>query len=237
MYTIPTELNRRLSDWIRIRIAADHAAIASRAYFWRFVAIGLIGLGLGLAIGIGFYGYSFITRNSDNINILGLTFAKALAEAQLRGTTEGTVRLEPSRLTLATGQTVSLSPDSWILLDRSAKVAVDGELKVQVAPTISAPRAIARPSGGVPAITNFTVFKRVPFDKGAVMTGWVFLTSAQKLPTEEYCYYTENTDTPGVNVVLDLGENRQPELPKSTPKNFDVTAAFENCIWFREGAQ
>ena len=65
------------------------------------------------------------------------------------------------------------------------------------------------------------------------MTGWNFLTSSQKSPTEEFCYYSENAETPGVKVDLRLGSNQKPETPKTVPKNFDITAAFNRCVWFR----
>jgi len=80
-------------------------------------------------------------------------------------------------------------------------------------------------------ITNFTVFKRVPFENGHVMTGWVFLTSAQKAPTSQYCYYTENAEASGLDVVLDIAQDQKIEKPKTMPKGFDMLAAFNRCVW------
>src|SRR5262249_36050795 len=57
--------------------------------------------------------------------------------------------------------------------------------------------------------------------------------SAQKSPTDQYCYYTENAETPNVNVVVDLGENNKMVTPSNTPKGFDVASAFNRCVWFR----
>jgi hypothetical protein len=234
MNVIPTELNRGLSGWVRNRIAADHSVIGGQVYFWRFVGVGLAAFGLGAAIGIGFYGYSFVTRNTDKLNMLSSTFSKALADAQLHATAEGTVQIEPREITLAKGQTISLETSSRVLLDPAAKVLVEGDIRVQAPSTISVPRTMTRqPSAGTPTITNFSVFKRVPFEKGAVVTGWNFLTSSQKSPTEEYCYYTVNTDTPGVGISLDIGTNGKPNTPKTVPVNFDIAAAFERCVWFR----
>jgi hypothetical protein len=187
---------------------------------------------LGPLSEIGFYGYSFIGRNSDNINVLSSTFSKALSEAELRATAVGTVQLKPNELSLAKGQTVSIDSQARVLLDPKATVTADGELRVQ-APSVSAPQSVApRPTGNVPNITNFTVFKTVPFDKGSVMTGWIFLTSAQKSPTSQYCYYTEDAETPGLKVSFDLGEDGVPKAPKTTPKGFDVAAAYGRCVWF-----
>lgn len=204
MNVLPTELNLRLSDWVQKRVAADHSVIGGRVAFWQFIAFGLAAFGLGAAAGIGFYGYSFITRNSDNMNILSSAFSKALADAKLQATAEGTVQIEPREIALANGQTISLEPMSRVLLDPAAKVLVEGDVRIQTPPVISVPaRATAtQPTGGVPTITDFTVFKTIPFEKGVVVTGWSFLTSVQKSPTREYCYYTVNTETPGVGVRL-----------------------------------
>jgi hypothetical protein len=230
---IPAELNRRLSDLVRDRIAADGSLIAGRSAFWRLVGVGFLSLGLGTAVGIGFYGYSYVMRNSDNIRTLSSTFAKALNEAHLQAVAEGRVEIDPHELALAKGQTVSIDSNSRVLLDPSARVLADGELQVQV-PSISVPRA-SRPQGGpvVPTITNFEVFKSVPFEKGTVMTGWVFLTSTQRSPTAQHCYYTESAETSEVHIDLALGTDGRRETPKTKPKDFDLDAAFDRCVWFK----
>jgi len=234
MNVVPTDLNRQLSRYLRNRAAAGQYVVAGRACFWRLVGVGLITFGLGTVVGIGFYGYSFLTRNSENVTSLASTFSKALAEAQLHAVGQGTVQLEPHEIRLAKDETITLDSKSRVLLDPAAKVNADGELTVHV-PSVYPTSSAARPRAGnnTPMITNFTVFKKVPFDKGDVMTGWVFLTSTQKSPTEQYCYYTENAEAPGVDVALDLGRNQQPERPKTVPKDFDIAAAFSRCVWFR----
>jgi hypothetical protein len=234
MNVIPTDLNRRLSEWLQNRVTADRSVIAGRVHFWRLIGLGLILFGIGMATGIGFFGYSYIARNSDNLSTLSTTFSKALAEVQLRAMAQGTIEVEPQEISLAKDQTISLDRNSRLLLDPAAKVLVDGDIRVQAPPTISVPQAMPQRSGSrTPTITNFTVFKTVRFDKGMVVTGWNFLTSSQKAPTEEYCYYTQNAETPGVNVDLRLGSNRKPESPQSVPNNFDIAAAFNRCVWFR----
>ena len=65
------------------------------------------------------------------------------------------------------------------------------------------------------------------------MTGWQFLTSTQKLPTHQYCYYTESSDAPGLNVILDIGDDEKMDTPKKVPAGFDMPAAFNKCVWFR----
>jgi hypothetical protein len=71
-----TDLNRRLSEAVSSRFAADRFAIAGQAGFFRLVGLGLILFGVGNALGIGFYGYSFISRNSENLSTLSSTFSK-----------------------------------------------------------------------------------------------------------------------------------------------------------------
>jgi hypothetical protein len=83
-----------------------------------------------------------------------------------------------------------------------------------------------------PTISNFTVFKRVPFEQGMIMTGWVFLTSAQKAPSAQFCYYTQNADTFG-NVDLDIAKDQKMEMPRTIPEGFDILAAFNRCVWFK----
>jgi hypothetical protein len=226
------ELNRRLSDWIRNRISAEGAIVGGRIFFWRFLGLGLVVFGVGIATGLGLYGYAFVKKSTDNISNLSTAFSKALAAAQLHATAEGTVQIEPREISLAKGQTISLEKNASLGLDPGAKIAVDGDIRVQAAPTISIPRSAPQSSAGVPNITNFTVFKSVPFQKGTVMTGWNFLTSAQTYPTQEYCYYTVNAETPGVGVRIELGTNRKLEAPEALPVDFDVAAAFDNCVWF-----
>jgi hypothetical protein len=228
---VPTELNQRLANAVRYSVAADRFYITGKAGFWRFVGVGLVTFCLGCAVGIGFYGYSYVTRNSDTLDILSSAFSKALSEVRLRATAEGMVRLEPREIALAKGQTISLDTNSRLLLDPSAKVLADGELKIQI-PSATSPQGTT-PRSTSKAITNFTVFKSVPFERGLVKTGWNFITSSQKTPTNQYCYYSEKLESPGSNLKVDIGTDRQMKAPKSLPKDFDIAAAFSKCVWFK----
>ena len=233
MNLISTELNQRLASAVRYSVSADRFYISGKARFWRLVGLGLVTFAVGVAAGFGFYGYSYITQNSDALNALSSTLSKALAEVQLRAVAEGTVQLEPNEISLAKGQTISLDPASRVLLDPTAKVRADGEIQIQ-GPSISAggdtPR---RTSSTTPIITNFTVFKRVPFNNGTVMTGWKFLTSAQKLPTSQFCYYTEKLDYSEFEPVVFVGTDEKLDPPIQLPKGFDIDAAFKRCVWFK----
>jgi hypothetical protein len=143
------------------------------------------------------------------------------------------VQLDPHEVALAEGQTVSLASDSRVLLDRSSTVTANGEMKVNISSGFNPPATTARALPKTPLVTNFTVFKRVPFSKGAIMTGWIFLTSAQTSPTHQYCYYTANLETPGFDISVDIGEDGDLTAPKKLPTGFDLGGAFSRCVWFR----
>jgi hypothetical protein len=232
MNLAPTELNLRLAEILQHRVDSDNFEIARKVGFWRFVGFGLVGFGLGAALGAGFYGYSFILRDTVKTDALALTLSKALSEAQLHATAQGTVQVEPHEIAIAKGATVSIDPDSRLQLDSQARILANGEVTVQI-PSMPRAAAPARSSPTRPEIFNFTVFKKVPFDKGVVLTGWKFLTSAQKSPSDQYCYYTENADTPGVGVFIDIATNQRLE-PTAPPKNFDMAEAFSRCVWFQD---
>jgi hypothetical protein len=232
----PTKLNFQWTEAIGNRIAAELSNISGRASFWRSVGLGVIGLGIGSALGLIFAGYSFVTRNSDNQALLSSAIVAALNDVQLRGTAEGTVQLDPHEVLLAKGQTITISPDSRLHLDPNAKVLAEGDIRVQL-PSISVPQAASpRANGKIPTITNFTVFKSVPFDKGSVSTGWIFLTSAQRTPTSQYCYYIERDDDPDVSVKIDIADDGVVE-PSKTSASFDFATAFKKCVWFVKSSQ
>jgi hypothetical protein len=237
MDLIPTKLNQRLSESISKRLSAEMFCISGRTGFWRAIGVGFMGLGLGGAIGLGFYGYSFVSRNSDNLSVLSSAFSKALSDLQIRGNAVGTVEIQPHELPLAKGQTITFDESSRLLLDPSAKILVEGEVKVQT-PTVSVPMSASpRAKSPTPTITNFTVFKSVAFEKGNIFTGWVFLTSAQKFPTSQYCYYTESAENSDVTLRIEVGANEQMASPKTAVNSFNQSAAFARCVWFKKDGQ
>jgi hypothetical protein len=229
-----TKLNLQLADLVRSKSSADQFLISGRSGFWRAIGIGFLGFGIGSALGLAFFGYSFVTRTTDNSELLSKAIIKALGSVQLHGVSEGTVKLESHEIRLAKGQTIAIDSNSRLKLDPSAKVLADGELKVQ-APTISVPQNTSvRNATATPAITNFTVFKSVPFQKGAILTGWIFLTSAQRVPTSQYCYYNENADSSDISVRVNIGNDEKIETPKTPIKAFDIATAFSKCVWFKK---
>jgi hypothetical protein len=227
-----TDLNGKLSELVRDRLGADQFYVAGRAAFWRLVGLGAIAFGLGTACGVALFGYSYIRGNSNNLDLLSSALSKALSEVHWQASATGTVQVEPNTLVLAKDQTVSLDPQSRVLLDPAAAIRADGEITVQ-APSVSAPSnaAVASASSRARVISNFTVFKRVPLNNGYIVTGWIFLTSGQKAPSTQYCYYTRNVDA--FNVDLDIAKDQTLAAPKTVPEGFDVLAAYNRCVWFR----
>lgn len=237
MKIIPSKLNEALASSVESRVAAEMLLIAGKSSFWRAIGVGAISLGLGMAIGLGFYGYSFILGKQKTIELLSSALTKALSEVHLRGTATGSVKFEPRTIALASGQTVALDPTSHVRLDSNAKVLADGEVKIQL-PTISIPQAVAgKPKGVAPTIANFTVFKSVPYEKGTVQTGWKFLTSAQRIPTTQYCYYQEKSDNPDVALRIEVGLDEKVLTSKTLSRSFDIAAAYDKCVWFKKDAQ
>jgi hypothetical protein len=154
----------------------------------------------------------------------------------LHGSADGVVQFDPHEIALAKGQEITFDPTSRLQLDSAAKVIADGDVRIQM-PNISVPQNSApRAKGGAPTLTNFTIFKSVPFEKGVVQTGWKFLTGAQRSPTTQYCYYQEAGDNPDVSVRIDIGLDEKIQQSKSISKSFDIAAAFSKCVWFRKGA-
>jgi hypothetical protein len=231
---IPTPLNRSLAEALSNRVSAELSVVSGRLAFWKAVGIGVLGFGIGVAIGIGFYGYSFIARSSGQMEIFSSAFQKALSAIELHGTADGKIEVTSPELTLAKGATVSFDSSSRLLLDPAAKVIADGEIRVQV-PAISTPRTpTPRNPAQTKTIANFTVFKSVPFDQGNVLTGWIFLTSAQESPTQQYCYYNEKGDNSDLAIRIDLATDGIPETSKNTPKAFDAVTALSKCVWFKK---
>jgi hypothetical protein len=228
----PTEFNRRLSELVRDRRHADQFYIAGRTTFWRLLGLGLLACGLGIAVGLALNGYSYIRGTGDNLGLLSTALSKALSDVRLQASATGTVKIEPNTIALAKDQTVTLDPLSRLQLDPAASIRADGEITVQ-APSVSAPSNATLPSSSAPprVISNFTVFKRVPYENGQIVTGWTFLTSVQKAPSNQYCYYTRSIDE--FIVDLNIAEDQKLETPKKVPEGFDMLAAYNRCVWFK----
>jgi hypothetical protein len=231
---VPTELNRQLANAVQYSVAAESFYITGKTGFWRLIGLGILLFGIGAATGIGFYGYSKISRQSSSMASLTSSFSAALSKAQLKGVAEGTVSVAPNEIRLASGQTISLDPRSQVLLDPKAMVRVQGDINIPI-PSVSMPQnTVGRSAANFPIITNFTVFKSLPYENGEVYTGWKFLTSTQQFPTAQYCYYTEKSETSPLEPVVYIGVDEKLTPPKQLPKGIDISAAFSRCVWFNK---
>jgi hypothetical protein len=159
--------------------------------------------------------------------------ADAIAAALVRGFTEraltvtGEVRLaEPATVTLASPAEVSLAPD--------AAVEARGKVLADPLPHPSAELlAGGRADGETSVVTNFTIFKSVPFQGGSVVTGWRFDSSQDRRPSAQYCYFTQDLGDTDTAVRIALAFDGEPN-PKATPrKGFDPARARQSCIWFQ----
>ena len=203
--------NRVLASAVNARIKSDARLLNARAALYRLAGIGLLCALLGVGIGAAFYGYSYANDPTFPTEKVANTVAAALSKVTLK--TEGTVKLDPD-----------------------AKVEVAGGARSEV-PTPSAAQlgAGAAPESKAAVLTNFTVFKNVPYGSGQVVTGWNFSSSEQKSPNHQYCYYSEQLDGTS-KVTIDLGENGRP-LPQAKARtNVDPSVAYTNCVWFKGGA-
>ena len=215
-------------------MSAEISAVSGRAGFWKAIGVGVLGFGIGTAIGIGFYGYSFVTRTSSQMEVFSVAFNKALSSVELHGTADGKVEVTSPELKLAKDAIVTFDSESRLLLDPSAKVAADGEIRVQV-PAISMPRTpTPKNASQAKTIANFTVFKSVLFEQGSILTGWTFLTSAQESPTVQYCYYSEKGENSDLALRIELATDGVPDANKAAPKAFDINAALARCVWFKK---
>ncbi|NNM71217.1 hypothetical protein [Enterovirga aerilata] len=205
-----TTENRVLASAVNARIKSDARLLNARAALYRLAGIGILCALTGVGIGAAFYGYSY----ANDPTFPTAKVANAVAEALQKVTfkTEGTVKLDPE-----------------------SAIAVNGGRSDVPTPTPAQLGAGAVPESKAAVLTNFTVFKNVPYGSGQVVTGWNFTSSEQKSPSHQYCYYSEQIDGTS-KVTIDLGENGRP-LPQAKARtNVDPAVAYTNCVWFRSGA-
>jgi hypothetical protein len=192
--------------------------------------MGLFAAMLGAGIGVACFGYSYVTDGRAQAQKMADAMVQALERAQL--TTTGDVTLaDGSTVGLEPGTRVVLAPNSTVRVDPSSIVKAPGVVNPDAHSPPASPPVQAQPVPENKVITQFTIFKKVAFDKGEVVTGWNFNNSNQATPTYQYCYYHEKAaDT--VAVVTDLGRDGQIlDDPKARP-GLDLISAFNRCTWF-----
>ncbi|MBV9079060.1 MAG: hypothetical protein JO048_16475 [Methylobacteriaceae bacterium] len=200
-----TAENRVLANAVNARIKSEARRQNAQAAFWRLLGWGALALLSGAGIGAACYGYAYLHPPNSTENV-----AKVVAEALSAVTfkTEGTVKLDPeAKLALATRSDIPT-------------------------PTPAQLGAGATPESKATVLTNFTVFKNVPFGQGQVVTGWNFSSGEQKTPNHQYCYYSEQLDGTS-KVTIDLGENGRALPVTRNRTSIDPTLAVANCVWFK----
>jgi hypothetical protein len=231
MKIVPSRLNAVLGNTLSARIGAETNLIESKQFFVKSVGLGFLGLGAGGALGAILYGYSYVSNARSTTEMLTSALTNSLSKIELHAQAVGNVDISPSELRIAPDQKISLSPQSRLKLDPNAKVLAEGSMRIQL-PTVSAPAPAPKSNARPPTINNFTIFKSVDFQTGKVITGWKFLTSTQKEPTSQYCYYNERGDNSDVAINITFAEDGAIKKDRIPPK-FDVETAFSKCVWFR----
>ena len=137
--------------------------------------------------------------------------------------------------------TVTMSEPGEVVMKKPGEVVMKTPGTVTGTLTGTIPGVVPRPSdqqwnGSNPnpppnnnrVVTNYTIFKSVPFGSGKVSTGWVFSSSEQATPESQYCYYSPN---PGevVREVMTLVSGGQ---ITSYAQQGDGPAQLAQCVWF-----
>lgn len=229
-------LNRTLAEGVHRRMASESFHHASRGVFWRFLGYGagggLAALGIGAGCYMAFVGYSYITDNTAAADRLAAAIKTAMETTTLKA--EGTVGVredaeiglkEGSEVGLKDGQTVSID-NPVVQLDPKAQVKVSGKLELPQVPTQPNQKA----ENGEAVRTSFTVFKSVPFEGGQVDTGWKYQSNRDQKPYEQYCYWTKGGPG-GIDVKVNLGQNKRPLNGAGDTEVIDRQAAFRLCQW------
>jgi hypothetical protein len=78
-------------------------------------------------------------------------------------------------------------------------------------------------------LARCSIFKKVSFDKGWVITNWGFDSSEDTAPSRQDCYYTVSIND-GVSSRYEIAEGGvMVSAPPGLP--IDQYQAFANCVW------
>jgi hypothetical protein len=206
--------NRALVQAVNSRITADAVMLRAKSSLCRLTGVGAMCALLGIGAGAAFFGYSYVHDPRTSAEKMATAFGEALEKSTIR--TTGEVKLDPQAMVRLDSKdatvrldtkdaTVRLdTKDATVRLDANAKVTVSGNPYGDVPrPTPDQLRPNTPPSTNARVVTNYSVFKRVAYSKGAVVTGWSFSSNEDAAPSYEYCYYTETVnDGVGVRAAI-----------------------------------
>ena len=221
--------NRLIATAVRTSLRGQTILSSSKSTFYKAVGVGAFLSLLGIGTGLAFYGYSRVSGASTNLETITSAITRSLQSTKLNVVSTGQVALTNAQVAVKDGQSVSLEPGAKVAVLQKEPFKVEGSVKVEAAApgqgsTASSQNAQAK------ILTNFTVFKSVPFGEGVVVTGWNFFTSEQAEPSLQYCYYTKklSDDTSG---SIFIATDRVP-LQQTTIRHFDAQSALDKCVWF-----
>ena len=227
MGALAASLNSRLGAQARISQAIGFAWLCGGAA----IATCLAASGVALA----FLGYSYMVSVKSASDEIAKALVVALQQTKLKTNISGTVSLSPdSTLRLADGESVKIDQrTSTVQLDPNASVRMIGDLKVDVPqPSKEQLQEETTSKNDDLPITDYTIFRNVPYSTGAVVSAWSYDLSDTVRPKSQFCYYTEDVAR-GIATRLRLAINGV-VVPRSKAfkPTFDINAAAANCVWF-----
>ncbi|MGO4574225.1 hypothetical protein [Microvirga sp. 2TAF3] len=244
MHIEPTTNHSALAAAVNSRINADARILNAKAAMWRLFGLGVLGALLGAGVGAAFYGYSYIHDVTNTAERMAGAIGKALERTSISGEVklaqDQSVKLDPqAEVTLKDGSKVGV--DGSVALKDGAVVRLDPNAKVGVTGTVVLNGDIPRPTenqfrGSSPTprpanvVRNYTIFTLVPFGTGNVVTGWMFETSEQAVPTKQYCYFGVPVED-AVQVRVELAIDGV-AIPMKKPNGLDVNTAMAQCSWY-----
>ena len=136
---------------------------------------------------------------------------------------------EPAPLKLETG-TVKLEEGGTVSIDPTATVGVKGTIATQAPVQPQVATQAQKTDEGDAIKREVTVFNSVEFGKGEVVTGWKYANGTGKLPSFQYCYFTE-PKADGTEQKINLSVNRTIDTnARRLLPNAD--SALSKCVWF-----
>ena len=240
MEVAATPANRALAAAVSGRMGADAMHMKARAAFWRALGLGAcIGLA-GIGIGAACIGYSYIVDATSSSQRIADAIVAGLQRTTIR--TAGSVQLDSAGSTVKLDAThvsldaepLKLDPAATVRLDPAAEVRVVGPIGDMPTPTKDQLREGDKPAGPqaeAKVVTDFTVFKNVSVGTGRVVTGWTFASSDQKVPNDQYCYYTKDSRS-SVSTNTYLAMNGVLLADVVPIDGVDIPAVSKRCLWF-----
>ena len=243
----PTPEHRALAAVVNARMAADSRIVNAKAALLRLAGVGALVALAGVGAATAMFGYSFIKDERSSVDKIADALARALDRSTLK--TAGEVRIAEGSTVQLSANALKLDPDASVQfsqplkLDPDTTVKLDPNARLRVSaggetprPTTDQMRPGQTTQSGGKAVTNYTIFKSVPFGRGKVTTGWSFASSEEASPSSQYCYYAEGGGAdPTVEVTTYIASNGF-MLPNVRARNFEVASAASSCIWFDGGS-